>query len=131
MKQAFQICHQWYKNEEEPKGTEAVCAMRDVFVARLDTMYRTLSLSINNESEVSLLSAVVGEIGNNTFDHNLGQWRDLPGCWFQHRVEGNAVGVLIADRGQGVLSSLKRVVPTLEDDQQALEIAFIFYLERG
>ncbi|MBI2340335.1 MAG: hypothetical protein HYU99_08235 [Deltaproteobacteria bacterium] len=32
--------------------------------------------------------------------------------------------IVIADRGQGILSSLKRVLPSLKDDQEALETAF-------
>ncbi len=116
-------CYQWYSGtmgQENPQ----ICSTRDLFQARLDTMYRELVARSISESEAALLTAVTGEIGNNCFDHNLGQWRDLHGCWFQHRLEGKTCWVVIADRGQGVLSSLKRVLPALHSDQEALEIAF-------
>ena len=61
-------------------------------------------------------------IGNNAFDHNLGSWRDVPGIYFDLDVQEKAV--VIADRGQGVRATLSRIEPTLENDRQALEIAF-------
>lgn len=77
-----------------------------------------------NESDAALLGALAAEIGNNCFDHNLGQWRDVPGCWFDHGLDGLVLWLVIADRGQGILASLKRADPGLIDDQQALEAAF-------
>lgn len=120
---SFQECCQWY---QQPNGHDApqVCGTRDFFQARLDTMYRELIARSVDDSEAALLTAVTGEIGNNCYDHNLGQWRDIHGCWFQHGLEGKTCWVIIADRGQGILSSLKRVLPTLQSDQEALEIAF-------
>lgn len=77
-----------------------------------------------NINSLSLLAAVVGEIGNNCFDHNLGQWRDQPGCWLGFDVTSGTARFWIADRGQGIRVSLARVLPDLKDDQEALEVAF-------
>ena len=35
-----------------------------------------------SENIVPLIVAVAGEIGNNSFDHNLGKWPDSPGVFF-------------------------------------------------
>ena len=70
------------------------------------------------------MTAVIGEIGNNCFDHNLGQWRDVSGSYFQYGQDGAHVWAVVADRGQGVLASLGRVAADITDDDQALEAAF-------
>lgn len=119
--------YQWYLGYLEKKRMEEhseVFATRDVFRAHWNKMDQTCLKLWKKENEVSLLSAVIGELGNNCFDHNLGQWHDIPGCWFQYKLEPNSIWVVVTDRGQGILSSLKHVVPTLKDDQTALNLAF-------
>lgn len=116
--------YQWYSSPERPEMNALVSQTRDAFQGRLDVMLRQFSLQICPADQAALLTAVVGEIGNNCFDHNLGQWRDLPGCWFDFGHQGQQLWIVVADRGQGILSSLKRVLPDLKSDQEALEIAF-------
>ncbi len=70
----------------------------------------------------SLLVSVAGEIGNNSFDHNLGLWPDTPGVFFGYDL--NKKQIVLADRGVGVLKTLKRVRPGLARDADALEVAF-------
>lgn len=77
-----------------------------------------------NESEGALFTAVLGEVGNNCFDHNLGQWRDVGGCLFQYGLASGLAWGIVTDRGQGVLSSLKQVIPNIHENDEALEIAF-------
>lgn len=102
-----------------------VSLTRDVFQARLDTLYQEITVrQLLPEDDTALLTSVAGEIGNNCFDHNLGQWSDQIGCWFSWATDAEEVWCLIADRGQGVLNSLKRVQPDLQDELQALKIAF-------
>ncbi|MDP2917874.1 MAG: hypothetical protein Q8N68_00055, partial [bacterium] len=69
-----------------------------------------------------LLYAVAGEIGNNSFDHNLGHWRDLPGVYFGFDFEQNCI--VLADRGQGILATIKQVKPETSNALEALRIAF-------
>jgi hypothetical protein len=76
-----------------------IAGTRDIFRARLDRLYREIMKANSSESDGALLTAVVGEIGNN---------------WW----------ILLADRGQGILSSLGRVDPSIQTDQAALEAAF-------
>lgn len=104
--------------------SQQVCSSRDIFQVRLDHFYKELIKKQFHESEVALLTAITGEIGNNCFDHNLGRWRDVSGCWFGYGFEQKHIGLVISDRGQGVLASLKFVVPELKSDEQALDMAF-------
>lgn len=104
---------------------EYYCETRDVFQARLDRLLGfLLSNSELTENDSYMLSAIVGEIGNNSFDHNLGHWKDIAGIFFGYEFNGRDLTIVLADRGQGVLNSLKSVKPELEDDLEALETAF-------
>lgn len=69
-----------------------------------------------------MLTAIVGEIGNNSFDHNLGKWSDVPGIYYQ--IIPDLKMVILADRGCGIFSTLKNVRPNIENDLEALTIAF-------
>jgi hypothetical protein len=115
----------WYSARSAPEQpSNEISQSRDIFQARLLQMLEDLLRNDQQENHVALLSAVVGEIGNNCFDHNLGKWQDVPGCWFEYDIKTENVFIIIADRGQGVLSSLKRVAPQLKDDQTAIQTAF-------
>jgi hypothetical protein len=65
---------------------------------------------------------VAGEIGNNSFDHNLGNWPDVPGVFFGYDVIKRTV--VLADRGLGILATLGRVKPDLKNHTEALTTAF-------
>ena len=69
-----------------------------------------------------LIVAIVGEIGNNSFDHNLGNWPDISGIFFSY--DTNKRQIALADRGQGILRTLKRVRPDVKNDEDALHVAF-------
>lgn len=124
LKKSFQNCFAWHTAHNEPPASASVCSTRDVFQGKLDNLHCELSRKTNFEKEAALFVAVMGEIGGNCFDHNLGQWQDIPGCWFQNGMDEELLWILIADRGQGILSSLRKVEPALQTDQDALEIAF-------
>lgn len=100
------------------------CETSALFQARLEKMQTLLTQSKDEKIKeiLSLVGAVVGEIGNNSFDHNLGQWPDIPGIFFGYDL--NKKEVILADRGQGVMATLKRVRPEIVDDKKALEVAF-------
>ncbi len=99
------------------------CLTRDVFEGRLTRVLALCEKRGYDANESALLTAVVGEIGNNSFDHNLGHWIDTPGCWFGYSMGADSL-VWLADRGRGVLASLSAVLPELSDHQTALETAF-------
>lgn len=93
-----------------------------IFQARLTKMDKTLS-TVEDAKEIhSLLVAVTGEIGNNSFDHNLGNWPDTPGIFFAYDLTKRII--VLADRGLGILSTLRRVRPELSSHEEALKVAF-------
>lgn len=89
---------------------------------RLHRLEQQLAQDEQIASRFQLISSVAGEIGNNSFDHNLGNWPDVPGIFFGHDLKRKQV--VLADRGQGILTTLKRVRPELKSHAQALETAF-------
>lgn len=100
------------------------CKDSSIFQARLSRMHDELG-AVNDEGIkkfFQLVVAVAGEIGDNSFSHNLGTWPDIPGIFFGYDL--NKRQVVLADRGQGILQTLKRVRPELIDDKQALKVAF-------
>mgnify|MGYP001615818303 CR=1 FL=1 len=111
-------------SEGVPKDPDEHCPTRDVFTGRLDHARILLERSPAFQVIASELIAAVGEIGNNAFDHNIGQWRDVPGSWFGWTLEAKQWTAVIADRGQGVLATLRRIRPALLDDSEALRVAF-------
>lgn len=99
------------------------CPTRDIFQARLDKVRLTFESDPKNNLDIIYpLVAIVGEIGNNSFDHNIGNWRDVMGIYFQVNF-GDKI-IVIADRGQGILSSIQKVKPESKTDIEALKVAF-------
>lgn len=107
-------------NPTEP-DPDVYCQTRDVFQARLEKFQSVLSRIAPIET-VSLITAVAGEIGNNSFDHNLGNWPDISGVFFSYAIRNREV--VLADRGQGILTTLKRVRTELTSAQEAMKVAF-------
>lgn len=102
-------------------SNEVYCQTRDVFQARLESLQHILAGKVS-ESSVSLLCAIAGEIGNNSFDHNLGNWPDVAGIYFSYNLKNK--NIVLADRGLGILTTLKRVRPELNNATDALKVAF-------
>jgi len=117
----FKQAIEWAFSKKIPVSNADVSETRDVFSARLN---RFVSYSELLTDDLPLVISTAGEVGNNSFDHNLGQWKDVPGCWFEIQKTKNRLWVLIADRGQGVFRSISRVIPKVKNDNEALEIAF-------
>lgn len=97
------------------------CKTRDVFQARLEHLQSEL-LENKNNTLASLVSAIVGEIGNNSFDHNIGNWPDILGTYFSYSLTERKI--ILADRGLGILFTLKKVRPDLKNHEDALKVAF-------
>ena len=88
---------------------------RDIFTARLQ--------SYITETEKYLEAAIIGEIGNNTFDHNFGFFSPYPmGAYCNQQYLQKYT--ILADYGKGIKQSLLSVLPTIESDKEAMEIAF-------
>jgi hypothetical protein len=117
------LAEQWVEREvgAEPDAN-FYCPTNDVFQNRLITMQNALGKLDNLSTPFSLIVALIGEIGNNSFDHNLGNWRDLPGVFFAHNIDKGYI--VLADRGQGLLRTLQRVKPGLKTHAEAMNVAF-------
>lgn len=98
------------------------CEDSSVFKARLTKLGDILKKEVGLEESFSLITSVVGEIGNNSFDHNIGNWPDIMGIFFGFNLLEKKI--ILADRGQGVLTTLSKVAPELKNDEEALTVAF-------
>ncbi len=108
------------------KGTEIssefYCSNSAVFQTKLTQMQDILAEVKELIPIFPLIVAITGEIGNNSFDHNLGNWPDTPGIFFAYDIHKR--NIVLADRGLGILTTLKRVKPELSSDVKAVEVAF-------
>jgi hypothetical protein len=117
----FKSAREWAVHQAK-FSEEFYCQNSAIFQARLAKM-QSLMVQKNDLGDLlSLVVSIAGEIGNNSFDHNLGQWPDVPGIFFGYDL--NKRQIVLADRGLGILETLKRVKPELKDHEQALYTAF-------
>ena len=117
----FSLAQEWVlKNTEIP--SQFHCPNSAVFQTRLIHMQDLLMGVSELEQIFPLIVAIAGEIGNNSYDHNLGNWPDIPGIFFGYDIHKRSI--VLADRGLGVLATLKRVKPELTTDEEALTVAF-------
>lgn len=117
----FRLAKNWtISGREFP--VQFYCQNSGIFQAQLVKMEGLLLENKNAKDLFSLLTSITGEIGNNSYDHNLGQWPDTPGIFFGYDLGKKQI--ILADRGVGVLETLKRVKPGLKNHQEALKIAF-------
>lgn len=117
----FKLAKDWaISNKKFPD--QFYCQNSGVFQARVAKMGGLLMENKDAKGLFSLLTSIAGEIGNNSYDHNLGQWPDTPGIFFGYDL--NKKQIVLADRGLGILKTLKRVRPELKDHEQALKVAF-------
>jgi hypothetical protein len=97
------------------KSGEYFSKTRDVFSARLQSYILG--------TEKYLEAAIIGEIGNNTFDHNFVFQENF--TWGVYcNVSYKQKYVVLADYGKGVRKSLSAVLPTISSDLEAIETAF-------
>lgn len=100
------------------------CFYRDDFNARLSrflSIFRNFGL---NEEDSSKATALVGELGNNVFDHNSGSWpTTVVGCIIaaQHYPNLRKIEVTVGDPGIGFYGSLKAAFPALLNDIEAIK----------
>lgn len=103
-------------------GEDVLCQTRDIFQARLDHLFKDLQRKLQNDNLTFLIIAIIGEIGNNSFDHNIGSWPDTPGINMTIDVEARKI--ILADRGRGVFATIKPIKPEIINDSDAIKVAF-------
>lgn len=102
------------------------CQTSSIFNARLTTMQNVLIQKPGFEKLYSLIVLIAGEIGDNSFAHNLGKWPDTAGIFFGYNLEKRII--VLADRGLGILETLKQVRPKLSNHVEAVEVAFTEFI---
>jgi len=118
----IKLASQWVKADQEDEPQKLFyCENVSVFNYRLNKLERDLMVIAEFKESYSLTTSMVGEIGNNSFDHNIGNWPDIPGIFFGYNVTKR--WVVLADRGQGILKTLSRA-KKLSDHSDALRVAF-------
>lgn len=120
-----QLAWAWASSAQAPAlPDEYYCERADWFTTRLQKMMTVLqgTLGASNTDIISLLGVVAGEIGDNSFAHNIGQWPDVVGIFFGY--DTNRRLIVLADRGYGVRATLQRVRPNISSDTEALRVAF-------
>lgn len=119
----FALATDWaYKETAAEPDRQFFCPDAPTFQTRLSHLELALQNIPQLKNESSLITSVVGEIGNNSYDHNLGSWSDVRGIFFAYDL--NKRQIVLADRGQGILTTLRRVRPSLSNDSEALLTAF-------
>jgi len=119
----FKLAQSWVINNlaVEP-FSDFYCSNISIFQTRLTRLENELGQEKRISKIFPLISAITGEIGNNSFDHNIGNWPDVLGIFFGWDL--NKGIIVLADRGQGILSTLKKVKPELKNHREALQTAF-------
>ena len=100
----FNLAKNWVlKNNEIP--LHFYCSNSAVFQTRLTQMQDILAKVEDLGSIFPLIVAVAGEIGNNSFDHNLGNWPDVPGTFFAYDIhKSHPIAILFYQRCQKLIS---------------------------
>lgn len=119
----FRMAKSWIINDLATEFyPDFYCSDISIFQARLSKLEEGIGKIRELGRMYPLILAITGEIGNNSFDHNLGNWPDIPGIFFAYDLDKRKIA--LADRGQGVLATLKKIKPKLSNHQDALRVAF-------
>ncbi len=102
------------------------CSNSATFQARLTKMEMLLMQKQGFEKLYSLIVLIAGEIGDNSFAHNLGRWPDTPGIFFGYNLDKKQI--VLADRGLGILETLRKVRSSLKNHVEAVQVAFNEFL---
>ena len=121
----MKFASEWIQEGIDFPGT-FYCPTSSIFNARLQKMEYALMRKPGFEKLYSLITLVTGEIGDNSFAHNLGKWPDTAGIFFGYDLAKGIV--VLADRGLGILETLRQVRPGLPSHVKAVEVAFTEFI---
>ena len=76
----MKFASEWIADGIEFPGT-FYCATSSIFNARLTKMEYALMQKPGFEKLYSLVTLIAGEIGDNSFAHNIGKWPDTAGIF--------------------------------------------------
>ena len=119
----FAVANYWAAKSDPSEPSQLFyCQTSATFLAKLTKLQNKLAEISELKNIFPLIVAMTGEIGDNSFAHNIGNWPDVPGIFFGYDLDKKEI--VLADRGRGIFETLKRVRPKLESDEQALKVAF-------
>src|SRR3989344_1110172 len=121
----MKFASEWIQDGVEFPGT-FYCATSSIFNARLIKMEYALMQKPGFEKLYSLITLITGAIGDNSFAHNLGKWPDTAGTFLGYDLYTSIV--VLADRGLGILETLRRFRPGLPSHVAAVEVAFTEFI---
>lgn len=121
----MKFASEWIQDGVDFPGT-FYCPTSSSFNARLMKMEYALMQKPGFEKTYSLITLITGEIGDNSFAHNLGKWPDTAGIFFGYDLDKGIV--VLADRGLGILETLRQVRPELPSHVAAMEVAFTEFI---
>ncbi|MBD3366378.1 MerR family DNA-binding transcriptional regulator [candidate division WWE3 bacterium] len=121
-KNIFALAKEWLLNKPAEPSQKFYCPTSLEFKQKLSLLEKNLKRRKKFAKDYPLIVAIAGEIGNNSYDHNLGNWPDISGSFFANNI--NKKQIALADRGQGILRTLGRVKENIQSDKEALYIAF-------
>lgn len=121
----FRFAIEWINNKAEFPD-RFYCQTSAVFQAKLVKMEQDLIKKPGFEKLYSLIVLVAGEIGDNSFAHNLGKWPDTQGIFFGYDLDKRII--VLADRGLGILQTLRQARPELPGHVAAIEMAFTEFI---
>ncbi|MBM2821053.1 MAG: hypothetical protein HW405_813 [Candidatus Berkelbacteria bacterium] len=115
-------------NERENLNVHEIyhCPTQDIFGARLNKFYMMFEHCGLDDGQAGYMTGILGEIGNNVFDHNLGNWPiDVTGAIIvgQAYPKKHELEIIVADPGIGFKQSLRRKDPNLKNQIEAIELA--------
>ena len=121
----MKLASEWIENDVEfPEMF--YCSTSSIFNARLTKMEYSLMQKPGFEKLYSLIVLIAGEIGDNSFAHNIGKWPDTIGIFFGYNLEKRII--VLADRGLGILETLRQVRPGLSNHIAAATVAFTEFI---
>jgi len=121
----IKFASEWIQDGVEFPGA-FYCPTSSFFNARLTKMEYELMQKSGFEKLYSLIVLITGEIGDNSFAHNLGKWPDTAGIFFGYDLAKRII--VLADRGLGILETLRQIRPQLSSHVAAVEVAFTEFI---
>ena len=113
--------YEWAKDGGD-LSSQFYCANSSVFQGRISKLETFLAATDGLEKLGFLITAAASEIGDNSFAHNLGKWPDTAGIFFGYDLAKRRI--VLADRGVGILATLRQVRPQLASHLEAVQVAF-------
>ena len=92
----FALATKWLIETPKEPDTKCYCPASTEFKGRLSKLQTSLESVEDINDYYPLIVAIVGEIGNNSFDHNLGNWPDISGIFFSFDI--NKRQIALADK---------------------------------